>query len=87
MDVHAHDIRVLGESLFNRLRATAGPGNDLVSETAEPPRATANAVIDSSSTRTKRSKGSMVPLSEARWPSEVFDGHRAGHIDATKDSN
>jgi hypothetical protein len=37
MDVHEHDIRVMGEGVLNRLRATAGYSHDLILEAAEPP--------------------------------------------------
>jgi hypothetical protein len=36
-DVHEHDLRVTGEGVFNRLRATAGQRHDLIPEVAELP--------------------------------------------------
>jgi hypothetical protein len=36
LDVHEHDIRVMGEGLLNRLRATVRQGHDLIPEPAEP---------------------------------------------------
>ncbi len=35
MDIHEHDIWVMGEGLFDRLRASFGPGHDLIAEAAE----------------------------------------------------
>jgi hypothetical protein len=36
-DIHEHDLRVTGEAVFNRLRATAGPRHDLIPKPAELP--------------------------------------------------
>jgi hypothetical protein len=37
LDVHEHDLRVTGEGVFNRLRATAGQRHDLIPEVSEMP--------------------------------------------------
>jgi hypothetical protein len=37
LDVHEHDLRVTGEDVFNRLRATSGQRHDLIPEAAELP--------------------------------------------------
>ena len=37
LDIHEHDIRVMGEGLLNRLQATVRQRHDLIPEPAEPP--------------------------------------------------